>query len=148
MVDRQRSSLAGGPRPLEYGRDIVPLGPGENGESRGGLVLISGSGNPGGALANNAVRGLHAVYVLPSGSAGVDQDVYRVLIGIRNAGAASVLVTSPANDAAWGANAARALRPIGHRQPGNEAPNRLSALAKQLPRRVDERLERDIEIAG
>src|SRR5688572_10847186 len=28
MVDRQRSSLTGGPRALEYGRDIVPLGSG------------------------------------------------------------------------------------------------------------------------
>jgi hypothetical protein len=112
MVDRQRSSLTGGSRALEYGRDIVPLGPAaESGEARGDLVVISGTGNPGNALTGNAVRGRHAVYVLPSSSTGVDEGVYRTLLSIRNAGAASVLVTSPASDAVWGGDAARALRP-------------------------------------
>jgi hypothetical protein len=122
MVDRQRSSLTGGARALEYGRDIVPLAVAEeNGESRGGLALVSGSGNPGAALSNSAVRGLHVVYVLPRDSEGVDQDIYRTLLSIRNAGAASVLVTSPANDAAWAGDAARALRPS-VAQPGGSAP--------------------------
>jgi hypothetical protein len=122
MVDRQRSSLTGGARALEYGRDIVPLSVADqNGESRGGLVLVSGSGNPGAALANNAVRGQHAVFVLPRGSQGVDQDTYRTLLSIRNAGAASVFVTSPANDAAWAGDAARALRP-NVAQPGAPEP--------------------------
>jgi hypothetical protein len=112
MVDRQRSSLTGGSRTLDYGRDLVPLGPAtENGEARGELVLISGSTNPGSALTGNAVRGRHAVYVLPSSSTGVDEGIYRTLLSIRNAGAASVLVTSPANDAVWAGDAARALRP-------------------------------------
>ena len=122
MVDRQRSSLAGGSRALEYGRDIVPLGAGSGGgESRGGLVLISGSTNPGNALTGNAVRGQHAIYVLPAGSPGVDDDTYRVLLSIRNAGAASVFVTSPANDAGWAGDAARALRPS-VAQPGSPQP--------------------------
>ena len=122
MVDRQRSSLTGGPRALEYGRDIVPLGAAAGeGESRGGLVLISGSANPGNALTGNAVRGHHAVYVLPAASPGVDDAVYRVLLSIRNAGAASVFVTSPANDAVWAGDAARALRPS-VAQPGAPQP--------------------------
>src|SRR5688500_13954146 len=75
MVDRQRSTLTGGARALEYGRDIVPLGAGGGeGESSGGVVLISGSTNPGNALTANAVRGHHAIYVLPEGSPGVDDD--------------------------------------------------------------------------
>jgi hypothetical protein len=122
VVDRQRSSLTGGPRALEYGRDLIPLGIAEeNGESRGGLVLISGSTNPGGALADGAVRGQHAVYVLPAGSPGVDQNVYRMLLSIRNAGAASVLVTSPASDAVWSGDATRAMRPS-VAQPGDAGP--------------------------
>ncbi|MGE0158747.1 MAG: M28 family peptidase [Gemmatimonadales bacterium] len=112
VVDRARSNITGGGRTLEYGRDVVPLAAATGeGESRGGLVLISGSTNPGAALSGNAVRGRHAVFVLPSSSRGVDQDIYRMLLSIRNAGAASVLVTSPASDAVWAADAARALRP-------------------------------------
>jgi hypothetical protein len=111
MVDVQRSSLGGGPRRLEYGRDIIPLtvSP-EGGEARGGLVLLSGITDAARALADNAVRGQHAVLVLAANEA-ADQDVFRVLGQVRNAGAASVLVTNPAGNAQWAAEAARALRP-------------------------------------
>jgi hypothetical protein len=132
MVDRQRSTLTGGARALEYGRDIVPLGAGGGeGESSGGVVLISGSTNPGNALTANAVRGHHAIYVLPEGSPGVDDDVYRVLLSIRNAGAASVFVTSPANDAVWSGDAARALRPS-VAQPGSPQPTASSATFRPI----------------
>jgi hypothetical protein len=111
MVDRQRSGLGGGPRRLEFGRDIIPLTVGaEEGEARGGLVLLSGITDAARALADNAVRDQHAVLVLAANAA-VDQEVFRVVGQIRNAGAASVLVTNPAGDDRWAAEAERALRP-------------------------------------
>jgi len=111
IVDRQRSGLGGGPRRLEFGRDIVPLTvSAEGGEARGGLVLVSGTTDAARALADGSVRGQHAVLVLAA-NASVDQDVFRVLGTIRNAGAASVLVTNPAGDLQWTAEAERALRP-------------------------------------
>lgn len=111
MVDRDRSGLSGGPRRLEFGRDLSPLTISEEGgEARGGLALISGRTDPARGLADNAVRGLHAVLVLGA-NASVDQEVFRLLGTIRNAGAASVLVTSAAGDAVWAAETARALRP-------------------------------------
>jgi hypothetical protein len=111
LVDRRGSGLGGGPRRLEFGRDLIPLTvSADGGEARGGLVLLSGISDAARALANNAVRGRHAILVLAA-NATVDQDVFRVLGSIRNAGAASVLVTNPAGDAQWAGEAERALRP-------------------------------------
>jgi Peptidase family M28 len=112
VVDSERSSLSGGPRKLEFGRDIAPLlGTDEGGEASGGLVLVSGSQNMTPALADDAVRGQHAVLILGGDAQGVDQDALRLLLTIRNAGAASVLVAMDTNDATWWANATRSLRP-------------------------------------
>ncbi|MEQ1857692.1 MAG: M28 family peptidase [Longimicrobiales bacterium] len=111
MVDRSGSGLGGGPRRLEFGRDLIPLNvSADGGEARGGLVLLSGITDAARALVDNSVRGQHAVLVLAANAA-VDQDIFRVLGAIRNAGAASVMVTNPAGDAQWAAEAARALRP-------------------------------------
>jgi len=111
VVDRERSGLGGGPRRLEFGLDIVPLTVSEEGgQLRGGLVVLSGISEAARALADGSVRDQHAVLVLGAGQA-VDQNVFRVLSSIRNAGAASVLVTSPAGDAQWAGQAERALRP-------------------------------------
>ena len=110
-IDPERSSLSGGPRRLEFGRDLAPMTvTEEGGQARGGLVVISGRTDAVRALADGAVRDQHAVLVLAA-DAEVDQDVFRLLNSIRGAGALSVLVTNPSGDAAWAANAARALRP-------------------------------------
>ena len=110
-VDRERSGLSGGSRRLEFGRDLAPLtGTVDGGQARGGLVVVSGRGDPARALADGAVRDQHAILVLAANAA-VDQDIFRLLNSIRNAGAVSVLVTNGARDGDWAGNAARALRP-------------------------------------
>ena len=112
VVDSDRSTLTGGSAGLAYGRDIVPLlSRGGGGEATGGLVLVSGSGNAARGLANDAVRGKHAVLVLAEDAQGVDPDAFRLAVNIRNSGAASVLVTNSDGQAAWRETAARALRP-------------------------------------
>lgn len=112
VVDLDHSSLSGGARELTFGRDVAPLlGTDEGGEASGGLVLLSGSGDLSRALADGAVRGQHVVFVRGVGAQGVNQSVLRALLTIRNAGAASVLVTTDQDDASWAASAARALRP-------------------------------------
>ena len=124
-VDRDRSGLGGGSRRLEFERDLAPLtGTVDGGQARGALVVISGRGDPARALADNAVRDQHAVLVLAP-NAEVDQEVFRLLSSIRNAGAASVFVTNPVGDAAWAANAARALRPDVARGWGTSGPSAL-----------------------
>lgn len=112
VVDVDHSSLSGGARDLMFGRDIAPLlGTDEGGEASGGLVLISGSQDLSRALADGAVRGQHVVLVQGVGARGAGQRVLRLLMTIRNAGAASAFVTTDQDDAAWAASAARALRP-------------------------------------
>lgn len=112
VVDLEHSALRGGRRDLMYGRDIAPLlGTDEGGAVAGGLALVSGSQDMSRALADGAVRGQHAVLVLGRGTRGVDQSVLRLLLTIRNAGAASVFVTTDQDDVGWAASAARALRP-------------------------------------
>jgi hypothetical protein len=112
VVDRDASGLAGGARRLAYGADLVPVfGADRAGEVTGGLVLVSGSRDVGRAIADNAVRAQHAVLVLPAAAPGLDQEAFRSAVTLRNAGAASVLVTTGAGAAAWSAQADRALRP-------------------------------------
>lgn len=115
-VDRERSSLSGGPRRLTYGRDILPLmGAEEDGEATGGLVLVSGSLEPALGLSNNAVRGHHAVVALREDAAGIDQSILRLLTAVRDGGAASVMVTTSADDIGWAEGALYALRPVAAR---------------------------------
>jgi hypothetical protein len=112
VVDVEASGLSGGARRLEYGRDLVPLiGANGAGEATAGILLVSGTRDLGRALADNAVRAQHAVLVLPANAPGVDQEALRYAMTLRNAGAASVLVTSNADDEDWSANAVRALEP-------------------------------------
>jgi hypothetical protein len=112
VVDREASELSGGVRRLQYGADLLPLfGADAGGEAVAGLVLVSGSGDLGRALADNAVRGQHVALVLPAGAPAADQEALRYALTLRNAGAASVLVATRTSDADWAANAARALQP-------------------------------------
>jgi len=111
VVDRSGSYARRAGRRLEFGEDLLPLlGDVMNGERTAPLALVSGSGNAQAGLSDNAVRGRHAILVLSSTAAGVDQDVYRNMVALMNAGAASVMVTNPSGDAAWGASAGAALR--------------------------------------
>jgi hypothetical protein len=112
VVDLEASGLSGGARRLAYGADLMPLfGADGSGEATAGLLLVSGTRDLGRALADNAVRAQHAVLVLPANAPGVDQEALRYALTLRNAGAASVLVTSNADDASWSANAARSVEP-------------------------------------
>jgi Zn-dependent M28 family amino/carboxypeptidase len=129
VVDRAASGLRGGARALAYGADLAPLlGADTGGEVTGGVVLVSGTRDLGRAIAENTVRGQHAVLVLSASVSGVDQEALRSAITLRNAGAASVLVTTGANDAAWAATAARAFEASVARgwddAPAGEAPFR------------------------
>jgi len=111
VVDRTRSFVNRGEARLEFGADVLPLlGDVMSGESTAGVVMVSGSGNAATALAGNAVRGRHAVLVMPSTSRGIDQEAYRTLVALINARAASVIVANPSGDDAWAANAAAVLR--------------------------------------
>ena len=111
MVDRNRSYVQRGDVRLELGADALPLlGDVMNGEANSDLVVVSGAGDVSSALAGDAVRGRHALLVLGRNAAGVDQDVYRTLVALINAGASSVLVTNSSDDDAWGASAAAMLQ--------------------------------------
>lgn len=111
VVDQEASSLVAGSIRLSYGQDIVPLrGASEGGEAEGELVLVSGS-TGGTARFEDNVRGKHAVVVLAEDAPGLDRSLFRLIVGIRNAGALSVLITNSTEDARWAANATRTLRP-------------------------------------
>jgi hypothetical protein len=115
-LDRERSGLIGGARALEYGKDIVPLSSAaEGGESRGGLVLVSGSQGVGRGLDASAVRGRHAVLVLGEMVQSIDGRAAQLASAIRDAGAASVLVMMTIDDTAWTDNSLYALRPVAPR---------------------------------
>jgi len=112
VVDRAASGLSGGPRRLAYGTDLAPIfGADAPGEATGGLVFVSGTDDVQRALADGAVRGQHAVVVLPQGAAGLDDATLRLALTVRSAGAASVLVALSVSDAAWASTAALAVRP-------------------------------------
>ena len=111
VVDRDASSLVAGSVRLAYGEDIVPLrGASEGGEAEAELVLVSGST---GASAESVegVRGKHAVVVLAADAPGLNRGLFQLVVGLRNAGAASVLITNSTEDGRWAANAARTLEP-------------------------------------
>jgi hypothetical protein len=111
VADPVESYVQRGDTRLELGADVLPLlGDVMNGESTAGLAVVSGSGNTAAGLADNAVRGRHVLLVLPSTASGVDQEAYRTLVALTNAGASSVLVTNSAGDDVWAANRAGTLR--------------------------------------
>ncbi len=111
VVDLGRSGVRRGGVELRMGSDVLPvLGDVINGEATAPLVVVSGSGDAQRALADGAVRGRHVLFV-PGAGAGVQQQLFRVLSTLVNAGAGSVLVVNPAPEAAWAAGAASALAP-------------------------------------
>jgi hypothetical protein len=111
VIDAAGSRMTVGTVTLRYGEDILPLrGSGGSGEVSGGLVLVSGSTGPDAALADE-VRGQHVVVVTGERRRGLDRTVFGLVIGLANAGASSVSVTSSEDDRAWSAAVARALEP-------------------------------------
>lgn len=112
IVDRNRSTLRGSSAGLAYGRDIIPLmGPPIDGEATGELVLVSGSANVSQGLANGVVRDKHAVVVFGEDEGTLNQSMFQRGIAVRNAGAASVLLTTSMDQAIWDGNAAQVLAP-------------------------------------
>jgi hypothetical protein len=110
-LDTDRSAFAAGAARLAFGADLLPLfGSVEEGVAAGEIALVSGSGGLGRA-ARRSVRGRHAVLVRAAGTNEMDRATYRLAGELRSAGALSVLVTSDADEEAWNADAARALRP-------------------------------------
>jgi Zn-dependent M28 family amino/carboxypeptidase len=106
------SGMTAGAVRLRFGEDLLPLfGSPTDGESTAGLALVSGSENVGGALAQVDVEGKHVVLVLAAEAEGVDRSLFRVIAGLRQAGAASITVTNSTGDERWAANVARSLRP-------------------------------------
>jgi hypothetical protein len=117
-VDGEASGLTAGSVRLAFGADLLPLfGTPSDVQLTSELVVISGSTDMA-ALAAEEVRGRHAVVVLAPGQT-LGRDVFGLIMGVRAAGPASVMVASPAADDAWAAQAARSLRPS-VRWPGNE----------------------------
>ena len=111
VVDLERSYIRRGDTRLEFGAHVLPvLGDIMNGESTAPLALVSGSGNLERGLADGAVRGRHVLLVLASGPGSVQQQLFRMLSSLVDAGAESVLVVNPAPAEAWAAGAASVLR--------------------------------------
>jgi hypothetical protein len=112
VVDGAGTSLVAGSVRLAFGDDFLPMrGAPTSGEATGDVVLVSGLDDATFQPDSAAVRGKHAVVVLGAESSGSGRGIFRLLVGLRNAGAASVIVTSSAADAVWEAVATRALRP-------------------------------------
>jgi len=112
VVDTAGTSLVAGSVRLAFGDDFLPMrGAPTSGEATGDVVLVSGLDDATFQPDSAAVRGKHAVVVLGAESFGSGRGIFRLLVGLRNAGAASVIVTSSAADAVWEAVATRALRP-------------------------------------
>lgn len=112
VVDGAGTSLVAGSVRLAFGDDFLPMrGAPTSGEATGDVVLVSGLDDATFQPDSAAVRGKHAFVVLGAESSGSGRGIFRLLVGLRNAGAASVIVTSSAADAVWEAVATRALRP-------------------------------------
>lgn len=109
-VDVDRSSVVSGGERLRYGQDVLPLFGMEEGEAGADLVVVSGSGNLSRAQ-RRQIDGRHVAVVLPRDVAGVDRQMFGFLNALRQAGAASVLVTNSSDDDQWAANALRSLSP-------------------------------------
>jgi hypothetical protein len=111
VVDLERSYVQRGDTRLEFGAHVLPvLGDVINGETTAPLAMVSGSGSVERGLADGAVRGRHVLLVLASGPGSVQQQLFRMLSSLVDAGAVSVLVMNPAPEEAWAAGAATVLR--------------------------------------
>ena len=99
-------------RELRFGVDVVPLfGAPPDGETTGGVVLVSGSMDVEGTLPESLIAGNHAVVVRDRRRGGLDRSLFRIVGALRAAHAASVSVTDWSDDAGWAAGSARAQRP-------------------------------------
>ena len=109
-IDVERSAVTAGGERLLYGDDVVPLFGIEEGELGADLVLISGSGNLSRSQ-RRQVDGRHVAVVLGSNTPGIDRQAFGFLNSIRQAGAASVLVTNSMEGERWADNVRRAMAP-------------------------------------
>ncbi len=110
-LDPERSSLVVGAERLRFGDDLAPLfGEVAEGEAAAELVVVSGDGTLG-LGDRRAVRGRHVALIPAAGADGVGRGTFRLVADLRGAGALSVMVADPSDDAVWAGRAARALRP-------------------------------------
>jgi hypothetical protein len=110
VLDGERSSLVAGGERLRFGDDLLPLfGEIVAGEAVADLLVVSGSGSVGRGV-RRAARGRHVALVLGRDVAGVDGATFQIIAELRSAGAASVMVTSDAEDGPWASGVDRALR--------------------------------------
>jgi len=134
-----RLSVAGGAT-LRFGADLLPVRGASPASVTGGLVVLSGDVDAA-ALRGIDLQGKH-VALLPTPEAMASRRAWFGLLGnVASSGAASVLVVSDADDAAWAVAIAQARRPsVGWPQEeGVEAPTavpmlqiRASALSRIL----------------
>ncbi len=111
VVDSEASWLGVGAATLRYGTDVAPLrGGSESVEVSGGIVVVSGAGSVTPAIGAR-VSGAHAILAAPPEAQRLDRRLFQLVVGLANAGAASVWVPSSLGDEAWAAQARRALRP-------------------------------------
>lgn len=129
-VDVTASAATFGSDRLAFGDDLLPLFGATESTSTGDLVLLSGAGD---LTRRNrrAIRGNHVVVVLAADAPGVDQSLFRMLGAIRNAGAASIMVTNSTADDRWSAQARRSLQPTVTKGWGEE-PDRSDTAAPML----------------
>jgi hypothetical protein len=109
-LDVAGSSGMFGAQRLTFGTDVLPLFGTTEGSSDGALILLSGAGDLTRST-RRALRGNHVVVVLAADAPGVDRTLFQMLGAIRNAGAASVMVTNSTADDRWDAQAGRSLKP-------------------------------------
>lgn len=109
-IDEERSSVAAGGARLRFGVDVLPLFGISDGDAGADLVVLSGSGDLTRAQ-RRQLEGRHVAVVLASDAAGVDRRMFGFLDELRQAGAASVLVSNSTDDDRWGANARRSMSP-------------------------------------
>lgn len=110
VIDTERSFLTMGAERLRFGSDVVPLFGGGEGEAGADLVVVSGTGSPSRSQARQ-IEGRHVVLVLAADAPGVDRSIFGLVSELRQAGAASVLVTNSTGDERWEANARRSMAP-------------------------------------
>jgi hypothetical protein len=111
VVDTGRSTVSVAGVRLTFGPDVLPLfGTPTDGEAGADLVLVSGQGTLSRG-AQSAINGKHVAVLVSAEQASQNRQLFQIVGGLRGAGAASVLVTSPLSDEQWAGNARRALQP-------------------------------------
>lgn len=145
-LDEERSSVSAGGVRLRFGVDVLPLFGMGDGDAGADLVVLSGSGD----LTHSQrrqIEGRHVAVVLASNAAGVDRGMFGFLNELRQAGAASVLVSNSTDDDRWAANARRSMSPSVSKGWSPEEGQNAGALTPMLQIRTSA-LERVLEGGG